>query len=49
MGFSEEQLDAIEAVKGRRNPGLWDPRCQQYLDKKAKTVVQKPVKSDSTS
>tara|TARA_R100001082_G_scaffold98080_1_gene66202 strand:- start:17 stop:163 length:147 start_codon:yes stop_codon:yes gene_type:complete len=35
--LTEEQLDAIEAVKGKRNPALWDPRCQQYLDSKSKT------------
>tara|TARA_B100000965_G_scaffold381929_1_gene379845 strand:- start:1216 stop:1356 length:141 start_codon:yes stop_codon:yes gene_type:complete len=34
MSLTTEQLDAIEAVKGKRNPALWDPRCQQYLDKK---------------
>ena len=49
MDLTKEQLDAVEAVKGSRNPGLWDPRCQQYLDKKGKTQPQKPVKSDSTS
>ena len=35
MALTTEQLDAIEAVKGKRNPALWDPRCQQYLDNKA--------------
>ena len=41
--LTEEQLDAVEAVKGKRNPALWDPRCQQYLENKSK----KPeVKSD---
>jgi len=49
MALTKEQLDAIEAVKGKRNPALWDPRCQQYLDNKAKGSVQKPVKTDSTS
>mgnify|MGYP003138248203 CR=1 FL=1 len=34
--LTKEQLDAIEAVKGKRNPSLWDPRCQQYLDSKSK-------------
>jgi hypothetical protein len=34
MSLTTEQLDAIEAVKGKRNPALWDPRCQQYLDQK---------------
>jgi len=43
MALSEEQLDAIEAVKGKRNPALWDPRCQQYLENKPKKTE---VKSD---
>ena len=34
MSLTEAQLDAIEAVKGKRNPALWDPRFQQYLDQK---------------
>ena len=49
MALSKEQLDAIEAVKGSRNPGLWDPRCQQYLDSKNKSITKKTVKVDSTS
>tara|TARA_R100001594_G_scaffold62920_1_gene97285 strand:+ start:45 stop:182 length:138 start_codon:yes stop_codon:yes gene_type:complete len=43
MSLSEAQLDAIEAVKGKRNPALWDPRCQQYLENKSKKTE---VKSD---
>tara|TARA_B100000902_G_C27015411_1_gene766932 strand:- start:296 stop:433 length:138 start_codon:yes stop_codon:yes gene_type:complete len=43
MALSTEQLDAIEAVKGKRNPALWDPRCQQYLENKSKKTE---VKSD---
>jgi len=43
MALSEAQLDAIEAVKGKRNPALWDPRCQQYLENKSKKTE---VKSD---
>jgi hypothetical protein len=49
MEITEEMLDVIEKVKGSRNPGLWDPRCQQYFDKKGKSELQKPVKLDSTS
>ena len=29
--ITDEMLDAIEAVKGKRNPALWDPRCKQYM------------------
>ena len=43
MALSAEQLDAVEAVKGKRNPALWDPRCQQYLENKSKKTE---VKSD---
>ena len=33
MEFTEEMLDAIEAVKGRRDPAYWDPRCRRYMEK----------------
>ena len=47
--ITDEMLDIIEKVKGKRNPALWDPRCQQYLDKKGKGTTKTPVKTDSTS
>ena len=31
--ITEEMLDAIEAVKGRRDPKYWDPRCKRYMEK----------------
>ena len=31
--ITEEMLDAIEAVKGRRDPNYWDPKCRRYLEK----------------
>ena len=31
MEITEEMLDIIEKVKGKRNPALWDPRCKQYM------------------
>ena len=46
MALTEEQLDAIEAVKGKRNPALWDPRCQQYLDQKKNCEVKPVTKSN---
>ena len=49
MELTTEQLDAIEAVKGKRNPALWDPRCQQYLDANKKGTTKSTVKVDSTS
>ena len=34
--ITDEMLDIIEKVKGKRNPALWDPRCEQYLAKNKK-------------
>ena len=31
--ITEEMLDAIEAVKGRRDPAYWDGRCRRYMEK----------------
>ena len=31
--ITEEMLDAIEAVKGRRDPAYWDGRCKRYFEK----------------
>ena len=49
MALTEEQLDAVEAVKGKRNPALWDPRCEQYIANKSKPSKKIAVKVDSTS
>ena len=56
MEFTSEMLDAIEEVKGKRNEGLWDNRCRQYLEEMKnaescppKKVEQKPVNKDVTS
>jgi len=49
MDLTKEQLDAVEAVKGKRNPALWDPRCEQYMATKSKTSNKSAVKVDSTS
>ena len=49
MELTKEQLDAIEAVKGKRNPALWDPRCEQYMANKSKPSKKNAVKVDSTS
>ena len=43
--LSTEMLDAIEAVKGKRNPALWDPRCEQYMRNNPKTTVKKSTTS----
>ena len=49
MELTKEQLDIVEKLKGKRIPGLWDVRCQQYLDNKSKTSTKKAEKVDSTS
>jgi len=43
--ITDEMLDAIEAVKGKRNPALWDVRCQQYQAKMSKGTVKKSTTS----
>ena len=36
MEITEKMLDAIEAVKGRRDPAYWDGRCKRYIWKSNK-------------
>ena len=43
--ITEEMLDIIEKVKGKRNPALWDNRCQQYLLKSKEGTVKKSTTS----
>ena len=31
--ITEEMLDAIEAVKGRREAQCWDHQCRRYMEK----------------
>tara|TARA_R100000805_G_scaffold3432_1_gene4402 strand:+ start:118 stop:270 length:153 start_codon:yes stop_codon:yes gene_type:complete len=47
LEITEEMLDAIEAVKGRRDPNYWDPQCRRYLEKQqaTKKSVKKTEKS----
>ena len=43
-------LDAIEAVKGKRNPSLWDPRCARFLAKQAiLAITPKSAKAEVTT
>ncbi len=44
--ITEETLDAIEAVKGRREANYWDNRCKRYMEKqqKSKKDVKKSEK-----
>lgn len=32
LEITEEMLDAIEAVKGRREAAYWDPECRKYME-----------------
>ena len=43
--ITDEMLDIIEKVKGKRNPALWDVRCQQYQAKMSKSTVKKSTTS----
>ena len=47
MEITEQMLDAIEAVKGRRDPAYWDGRCKRYMEtqEKLKKDVKKTIKS----
>ena len=33
MEITEEMLDVIEAVKGRREPQYWYNQCRRYMEK----------------
>ena len=43
--ITDEMLDIIEKIKGKRNPALCDPRCEQYLANMKKGTVKKPTTS----
>ena len=45
--ITDEMLDAIEAVKGGRDPQMWDPNCKRYMESQQnlKKDVKKAEKS----
>ena len=43
--FIRQGISIIEKVKGKRNPALWDPRCEQYQRKLAEGTVKKSTTS----
>ena len=45
--ITEEMLDAIEAVKGRREANYWDNRCKRFMENQQKT--KKDVKKSEKS
>ncbi len=36
--ITDEMLDAIEAVKGRREAQYWDHQCRRYMENNKKDV-----------
>tara|TARA_B100000900_G_C20330672_1_gene614083 strand:+ start:579 stop:731 length:153 start_codon:yes stop_codon:yes gene_type:complete len=45
--FTEEMLNAIEAVKGVRDSRMWDPNCKRYMESQQKS--KKDVKNSEKS
>ena len=43
LEITESMLDAIEAVKGRRESQYWDPECRKYYE--AQQNAKKDVKN----
>ena len=43
LEITEEMLDVIEIVKGRREANYWDPDCRKYYE--AQQNSKKKVKS----
>ena len=39
--ITDEMLDIIEKVKGKRKASLWDVRCEQYLANMKKRYCKK--------
>ena len=46
MEITEEMLDVIKAVKGRREPQYWDNQCRRDMEKQQanKKAVKKSEK-----
>tara|TARA_Y100000813_G_scaffold179044_1_gene146525 strand:- start:539 stop:691 length:153 start_codon:yes stop_codon:yes gene_type:complete len=43
LEITEEMLDVIEIVKGRREANYWDPECRKYYESQQNS--KKDVKS----
>ena len=43
--ITDEMLDIFEKVKGKRNPALCEPRCEQYMRNNKKGTVKKSTTS----
>ena len=42
--ITSEMLDIIEQVKGKRNPALWDNRCESVMKRKKSEKLDKKDK-----
>ena len=42
--ITSEMLDIIEQVKGKRNPALWDNRCESAMQRKNLEKLEKKDK-----
>ena len=42
--ITAEMLDIIEQVKGKRNPALWDNRCESAMKRKKSEKLDKKDK-----
>ena len=42
--ITSEMLDIIEQVKGKRNPQLWDNRCESAMKRKKSEKLDKKTK-----
>ena len=47
LEITEEMLDAIEAVKGRREANYWDNNCKRYMESQQNS--KKDVKNSEKS
>ena len=47
LEITEEMLDAIEAVKGGRDPNYWDNDCKRYMESQQNS--KKDVKNSEKS
>ena len=43
--ITDEMLDIIEKVKGKRNPALWVNRCEKYMRNNPMGTVKKSTTS----
>ena len=47
LEITEEMLDAIEHIKGRREAAYWDPNCKRYMESQQNS--KKDVKNSEKS